>query len=269
MRCLVLVVFANVLGCARYDDCDRAAERLDECGLPHPTCDPTRETDLCVAECVSTSECDELGTSDCDRFCTPIDTGDPDTPLVLSFDAGPVEFKPGGPAFDLGHGRVFTDWPRAVTPWLAFDRDGDGKIADGTELFGSATRLGAGGTASNGFVALRELDANGDGELTRADPLFGRLAAWADLDADRAVGLGELRPLAAYGVEAIGLDYASGRSCDARENCEGERSELRYWSSGRLLFGEVIDVYLGKQAPAADIRLPDAGRAVAGEPAQG
>src|SRR5215510_2086314 len=54
------------------------------------------------------------------------------TPLVLSFDRAPVEFIPAAAsfAFDLtGAGQnIATDWPTARTPWLALDRDGDGRI---------------------------------------------------------------------------------------------------------------------------------------------
>ena len=62
------------------------------------------------------------------------------------------------------------DWPMANTPWLALDRDGNGAIEDGSELFGSGTRLASGARARNGFEALRELDSNGDGVVSHETP---------------------------------------------------------------------------------------------------
>ncbi len=81
------------------------------------------------------------------------------TPLVLNFDDAPVQFNPASSAaFDLSTDGtcMSTDWPAA--PWLALDRDGDGMISSGAELFGSATAMASGGHAPHGFAALAELE---------------------------------------------------------------------------------------------------------------
>jgi len=49
------------------------------------------------------------------------------------------------------------------------DRNGDGVINSGAELFGTATVLANGQKANDGYQAMRELDTNGDGQLTAAD----------------------------------------------------------------------------------------------------
>lgn len=172
------------------------------------------------------------------------------TPLVLSFDGSePVVVEERGHAFDLtGLGQsVSSDWPRADTPWLALDRDGDGVIADGTELFGSAVRLASGERARHGFEALAELDANGDRRVDAADPRFGELTVWADADRDRRSGAGELTAgsAGARRLLAIELDHEVRRVCDARGNCAVERARFTWAdASGAVHVGQVVDLHL-------------------------
>lgn len=170
---------------------------------------------------------------------------------MLSFDNRPVEFTAeAGAAFDLtGTGVCHaSDWPTSATPWLALDRDGDGVIQDGGELFGSATRLGSGGFAKNGFEALRELDADKNGVFDRHDPAFARVVVWSDNNLDRTSEPREITPLEALGVTSIDLrDFREWR-CDARGNCEGERSAFAFTdAAGAARRGTVIDVYMSRR----------------------
>jgi hypothetical protein len=174
------------------------------------------------------------------------------TPLVLSFDRTPVEFTASADSFgfDLtGTMSVATDWPTAKTPWLALDRDGNGRIDNGGELFGSATVLSNGKRPSNGFIALRELDDNGDGQITPADAAFPRLLLWSDRDDDRASTAGELASASSRKLLSIDLGYTtSAPRCNARGNCEIERATFRYMDdTGAARTGEVIDVHLKSQ----------------------
>ncbi len=178
-------------------------------------------------------------------------TSSASTPLVLSFDRAPVAFTAdASAAFDLTGGAMsaVTDWPAAATPWLALDRDRDGAIDDGGELFGSATRLSSAARARHGFEALRELDSNGDGRISAADAAFGDLVTWSDRDGDRVSTAAELSSLASLGVVAIDLGATLAPRCDARGNCEGERAGFRFvGADGQERSGEVIDVYLAHQ----------------------
>lgn len=176
-------------------------------------------------------------------------TSSSSTPLVLSFDRAPVDFAASAASFGFdvtGTMSVATDWPTAKTPWLALDRDGNGRIDDGSELFGSATVLSNGGRASNGFIALRELDDNGDGQITPADAAFPRLLLWSDRDGDRASTVGELASASAIKLLSIELGYTtSAPRCDARGNCEIERATFRFMDdTGAARTGEVVDVHL-------------------------
>ena len=172
------------------------------------------------------------------------------TPLVLSFDGAPVEYLADRDhAFDINGARsVVTDWPTARTPWLALDRDGNGSIDDGADLFGSMTVLSGGDRAPNGFAALRELDADGDGRITPSDPGFSRLLVWSDRDGDRRSTAGELAPAAAWELLSIDLGYTVDRRCDARGNCEVERASFRYRdSAGVERTGAIVDVHFASQ----------------------
>ncbi|MEO5728091.1 MAG: calcium-binding protein [Byssovorax sp.] len=168
------------------------------------------------------------------------------TPLVLSFDGAPVTFQSSTRAFAI-HGTmsVATDWPTARTPWLALDRNDNGAVDDGGELFGSATMLSSGERAENGFIALRELDTDRDGQLTPADAGWSQLRLWNDGDADRVSSSSELSPLGARRLVSIDLGYAVERRCDDHGNCEVERAGFRYVDeSGVEKSGVIIDVHL-------------------------
>jgi len=169
------------------------------------------------------------------------------TPLVLSFDASPVHYVTSmAGAFDLtGKGMsVATDWPTAHTPWLAMDRDGDGRITSGAELFGSATLLADGTRADNGFLALRELDDNGDGRITSADASWSRLLLWTDADASRTSDGSELSALEQHGIVSIDVDYSVGRRCTARGNCEIEHASFTFRSENGSTTGAIVDIHL-------------------------
>lgn len=126
---------------------------------------------------------------------------------------------------------------------------GRGSIDDGGELFGSATRLGVGERAANGFVALRALDENGDGVIDAGDAAFAKLVLWRDADASRSSSVSELSPVSAE-LAAIDLSYKVDARCDERGNCEMERASFGYAdSSGHQRAGTVVDVHLRHQRP--------------------
>lgn len=180
--------------------------------------------------------------------CSEFSSGS--TPIVLSFGGESVRYSTGGGDFDLtGRGyNVSTDWPTATTPWLALDRDGNGSIDSGAELFGSATRLASGAFARHGFEALAELDDDADGVLTEADAAFASLRLWADQNGDRLSQADELVSLKEAGVTSLSLDMSVVPHCDARNNCERERSSFTFEGpDGEPRTGAAIDVHLAWQ----------------------
>ncbi|MCH9683811.1 MAG: calcium-binding protein [Deltaproteobacteria bacterium] len=170
------------------------------------------------------------------------------TPLVLSFDGQPARMTAAGAAtFDLDGvgGCITTDWPGAATPWLALDRDGNGSIDSGRELFGSGTRLSNGRRAPHGFAALADLDDNGDGRIDLHDEAFGQLVLWGDHDGDRRSTFAETELLAHRQILGIELGYRIDRQCDDRGNCGVERASFRFIDEhGAVRTGEVVDLHL-------------------------
>ncbi len=185
--------------------------------------------------------------------CDVIDPGARhcDTPLVLAFDDRPVAFATTTFAFSPGS-PVETAWPTAATPWIALDRDRDGAITSGRELFGDATLLPGGETATHGFAALAALDADGNGTIDRRDPAFASLLIWTDRDSDGASTPSELRPLSEV-VDAIPLAHELRARCGVARGymrkskdrvligCEGQRGSASLVGGGS---SAVIDVYL-------------------------
>jgi hypothetical protein len=210
----------------------------DDTGAPNPTEPSANPEEQAVAS---------LASEKVAAYCeTDFPAPSCETPLVIAFDGQPIEFAPAGHdrfAFVPGDPAA-TDWPTATTPWIALDRDGDGAITSGAELFGSSTELANGGRATNGFAALAALDANGDGVLDARDPMFSRLVLWNDRDGDHHSTPDELRPLAST-VTSISLAFTVDPRCNHRDDCEGERGTL-HWrdAAGADHVGAVVDVYI-------------------------
>ena len=99
-------------------------------------------------------------------------------PLTLDLDADGIETTGINPAtpilFDhAGTGvKTATGWLKPDDAFLVLDRNANGTIDSGKELFGDATPLATGGTASDGFAALAQEDTNLDGLVNAADAHF-------------------------------------------------------------------------------------------------
>ena len=97
---------------------------------------------------------------------------------------------------------------------LVLDRNGDGKINDGTELFGDNTRLLDGSRAMNGFAALSELDDNKDGVIDRRDAIFDKLRIFEDFNQNGKADAGELFSLAEKKIFSLSLTYKNSQYID-------------------------------------------------------
>ncbi|MFO0139246.1 MAG: calcium-binding protein, partial [Cyanobacteriota bacterium] len=98
-----------------------------------------------------------------------------------------------------------TGWLNPDDAWLVLDRNGNGTIDTGRELFGVDTLKSDNKLATDGFDALRDLDLNKDEKIDQADLVFSQLRLWRDSNQDGISQIGELSTLSGHGVTSIGL----------------------------------------------------------------
>ena len=145
------------------------------------------------------------------------------SPIVLDLNGnGTVDTKSLGDGAYFDHNndgfKIKTGWVGEGDGLLVRDLDGNGIIDNGSELFGSNTYLKNGKKASNGFVALAELDENKDGRIDENDTAWNSLRVWVDRNGDGVADAGELLSMKEAGVAALNTEYTNGRTTDENGN---------------------------------------------------
>jgi Ca2+-binding RTX toxin-like protein len=107
--------------------------------------------------------------------------------------------------------RAATGWVKSDDALLVLDRNGNGSIDNGSELFGVDTLLSNGQKATTGFAALADLDSNRDGVFNSADAKYAQVQLWRDLNQDGMSDSGELQTLAEAGIASINLNSVVNR----------------------------------------------------------
>jgi len=138
------------------------------------------------------------------------------TPLILDLDGNGVSTLGlgSGVQFDINATgqKISTGWVAPTDGLLALDRNHNGTIDDGSELFGSATILPDGSKAANGYAALAALDTNHDGVIDSRDSAYADLVVWVDSNSDGISESGELHSLASLNIASISVNDQAASS---------------------------------------------------------
>ena len=206
----------------------------ESCSVLNPCCDGL--------SCVS-GQCRDL-------------TYDPDSPVVVDVNGNGFSLTDaaGGVNFDIAANgvpkRLAWTSPGSDDAWLALDRNGNGQIDNGQELFGNHTPqpAPASGEEKNGFLALGEYDkstngGNNNGVIDKQDAIFASLRLWQDTNHNGISESSELHTLPEFGIPVIDMKYKESKRTDQYGNQFRYRTKLK--STGGAQFDRwAWDVFL-------------------------
>jgi hypothetical protein len=216
------------------NDCDNAARgtscstTCSRCPCNNPQCVlPNIKANFCTypgAGCPDAAQYNP-GTTGNGMACCFFVGGGPggSSPILIDWDDAGYRLTDAaaGVSFDFYFsGRpVQIAWtaPRSTNAFLVLDRDGDGLITSGKELFGSMSAQPPSADA-NGFRALALLDDNHDGWIDVRDAVYPLLRLWIDSNHNGISEPPEMHTPAELGVRAMELHYQEHRWRDAHGN---------------------------------------------------
>lgn len=156
-------------------------------------------------------------------------------PLVINFDGTAAQLTSQRFKFDLNaDGQAENiNFVAGGSGFLALDKNGDGKINDGSELFGAKS--------GNGFADLAALDSDHNGWIDENDAAYGKLQIWTK----DASGKDQLSTLKQAGVGALNV-AATATPFDLKEANNALQGQIK--SSG---------IYLNENGSAGTIQQVD------------
>jgi len=211
--------------------CDNVAVNGNSAGKYPAPCSPSSPP-----PCYTNPQCNcTWNTSSCQWDCE-----NPQSPIIIDLAGNGFNLTnaANGVNFDLdGDGiKQRLGWTsfNSDDAWLALDRNGNGIVDNGHELFGNFTPQPAPplGQEINGFLALAEFDkpangGNGDEKIDSRDPIFQSLRLWRDVNHDGVCTFNELSTLTQFNVIRFDLNYSASRLRDRNGNQFRYRARVR------------------------------------------
>ncbi|WP_413561237.1 hypothetical protein [Bdellovibrio sp. HCB209] len=164
------------------------------------------------------------------------------SPLVLNFDDDKLPIVDQTSYFPLFEGKPHKiSWPsfKGETYLLTFDRNDNGKVDSGAELFGDINNF------QDGFKNLAAYDSNKDGVIDSKDHLWPKLRLWRDKNHDGKSSPSEMKTLEQMGVQSISLQYENTTQDLNRHAKVIGPGEFTYKNKkGEVKKGRVWDIFL-------------------------
>lgn len=211
---------------------------------------------------IAQQQCPDGTCCESDQVCYCVDgmyscTCQEGTPIVIDLNGDGYDLTnlAGGVLFDIGstgHAAELSWTARgADNAWLVLDRNHNGRIDNGSELFGNLTPQPP-SDDPNGFLALAVFDTpkyggNGDGVIDEHDAVFSKLQVWVDINHNGISEPGELFTLPQVGITSISLSYHESGRIDQWGNRFRYRSKVTF-ANGKQTWAYDVILRIGQAA---------------------